>query len=92
MSNAFDLKTQLIEEKKIEQQMEKHRLRDAFLRDLLQNNHFYVFLITGFVTLSAVIVSCTSKDMEFIKEFWKIVIPIITAYMGYAIGDRKGKK
>ena len=91
MSDGFDLEPKSIDFAKLDADLTRAKLRDAFFRDLLHNNHFYVFVLTIIVTATAAFVSLKSTDIEFVKELWKIVIPVITAYMGYAIGDRRRK-
>jgi hypothetical protein len=90
VSSGFDGNQRTIESQKLDYQMERHRLRNAFLRELSRNNHFYVFVLALLFCVSAVWVATQSEDKEFIREYLKTVVPVITLYIGYAIGgDRK---
>ena len=87
MADSFDLEIKSLE---VKQQHNIAKLKDAFRRDLLQNNHFYVFTITVLIALSTIGVAIFSTDTEFRKYYCGITIPLITTYMGYAIGGRRG--
>ncbi len=52
---------------------------------------FLVFIIVLCVLFAGINFIDDKKTFEDIKSFWQILIPIITTYIGYAIGSGKNK-
>ena len=52
--------------------------------------HFFVFLITLLIITSGFVFMLRDGALkEDIIDYWKLILPIVTTYIGYAIG--KGK-
>lgn len=52
---------------------------------------FLVFIITLFIASSGFYYMASHTKSEEIIEYWKLIIPVVTTYMGYAIGKSKSK-
>lgn len=64
-------------------------LKKKWLETLFSAN-FLVFLVTIFVIASGFVYMCVDGVMKTdIVEYWKLILPVVTTYIGYAIG--KGK-
>ena len=63
--------------------------REKLLTQLFSVN-FLVFVITAMVIISGFIfMTKESASFENIKNYWQLILPLVTTYIGYAIG--KGK-
>ncbi len=74
---------------KIEAELEHKRLSKEFKEQILSklfSSQFFVFLITAAVIASGLIFIQKTTELEKIIEYWKIILPLITTYIGYAIG------
>lgn len=40
------------------------------------------------MVVAGVILLCGARKFEEIAEYWKWIVPIVTTYIGYAIGDK----
>lgn len=92
--NGLDSGHYEVHKKKIEIEHENKKLSNEVVLSLVTNIfsiHFFVFLIVIVVTFSGY--SMLQKESDFSKtlEFWKVIIPVITTYMGYAIGRKTSK-
>lgn len=80
------------QERKLKPEIEALKIKSEFWHNILSKhifcNHFYVFFITAVVALSGVMFSILSNSSKDINEYWKIIMPIITTYMGFAIGKK----
>jgi hypothetical protein len=64
-------------------------VKAKWLEQLFSSN-FLVFIITLIVIISGfVFMSRDNADIKNIIEYWQLILPLVTTYMGYAIG--KGK-
>ena len=58
--------------------------------DMLFSANFLVFLITVFVIISGFLFMSREDAIKAdIIDYWKLILPVVTTYIGYAIG--KGK-
>ena len=83
-----------VHKKKIEIDHENKKLSNEVLLSLVSNVfsiHFFVFLIVIIVTLSGYSMLQNESDFSKVIDFWQIIIPVITTYMGYAIGRKSSK-
>lgn len=88
--NAFNQNPQ-IEEKKLQNEHEKEVLKHDFLKHILSNSTF-VFVIVVVVTIAALIVTFTEEDTDKTIKVWGVLSPIISTYLGYAIGGGGSKE
>lgn len=67
---------------------DKNKLElNAKLIDHLFSAHFLVFIVTLFVIASGFLyMRMDGLQKGDILDYWKIIIPVITTYIGYAIG------
>ncbi|MFQ2078971.1 hypothetical protein ACK33T_19140 [Aeromonas veronii] len=80
-----------VHKKKIEIEHENKKLNNEFWLSLVNNIfsiHFFVFIIVIFVAFSGYNMIQKESDFSKVIEFWKVIIPVITTYMGYAIGRK----
>jgi len=83
-----------VHKKKMEFEHENKKLTKEVLLSIVENIfsiHFFVFLIVILIAYSGY--SMLEKESDFAKtlEFWKVIMPVITTYMGYAIGRKSSK-
>jgi hypothetical protein len=54
--------------------------------------NFFAYTLVSLVVIAGII--CIVKVKEFDKwiEFWKVIIPVITTYIGFAIGKQSKKE
>ena len=74
---------------KIEAELENKRMQKEFKENLLSkvfSSHFLVFLITAAVVLSGLLFMDKTAEFEKIIEYWKAILPLLTTYIGFAIG------
>jgi hypothetical protein len=64
--------------------------RENVIASLLSAN-FLVFLITLFVLVAGFVIMIKTNEFEKIIDFWKVILPLITTYVGYAIGKGKSE-
>ena len=61
-------------------------VKEKWLEKLFSPN-FLVFIITSLVVISGLIfMSKEGIELSNIMEFWKLILPVVTTYIGYAIG------
>lgn len=64
-------------------------IREKWLEQLFSAN-FLVFFVTVLVVISGFIfMSRDNANIDNILNFWRMILPVVTTYIGYAIG--KGK-
>jgi len=87
-----------IDKEQVKVQLDYHKetnrlhleLKEKWLEKLFSPN-FLVFLVTILVILSGFIfMAVEGIEKSDILDYWKLIIPVITTYIGYAIG--KGKQ
>ena len=62
------------------------------LFDHLLSANFFVFLIIVLIVLSGILfMNRENSKFDEIITFWQLIIPVVTTYIGYAIGKGKGK-
>jgi hypothetical protein len=63
------------------------------LTEQLFSANFLVFIVTVLVIISGLIFMSKEKsDFEGIFKFWQLILPVVTTYIGYAIGKGKSKE
>jgi hypothetical protein len=60
------------------------------LADRLLSAPFLAFFLVLLVVAAGLWFVGTKSDVKDIMEFWKLILPVVTLYVGYAIG--KGKE
>jgi amino acid transporter len=83
-----------VHKKKIEIDHENKKLTKEILLSVVDNLfsiHFLVFVIVMLISYSGYAMLQKESDFNKVIEFWKVIIPVITTYMGYAIGKKTGK-
>jgi hypothetical protein len=65
--------------------------KDKLMEQLFSAN-FLVFIVTVLVIVSGFIFMAKDKtDFDSIFKFWQLILPVVTTYIGYAIGKGKLK-
>ncbi|XDF80126.1 hypothetical protein AAFX60_017255 [Aliivibrio fischeri] len=65
--------------------------KDKLMEKLFSPN-FLVFIVTILVIISGFIfMAKESSSFDGIFKFWQLILPIVTTYIGYAIGKGKQK-
>jgi hypothetical protein len=59
--------------------------------DNLFSANFLVFIITCLIVASGFIYMGKAKSLAEVIEYWKLILPIVSTYIGYAIGKSKNK-
>jgi len=54
--------------------------------DKIFSASFFVFIITVLVVASGFVFMNKNQTVNDILEYWKLIVPVVTTYMGYAIG------
>ena len=78
---------------RIEAELEGKRMKKEFNENLLAkvfSSHFFVFLVTSAVVVSGLMFMQKTNELEKVIEYWKVILPLVTTYIGYAIGRGKG--
>ena len=83
-SNSFEPSPKL-QQKRLENESEKTRLRHDLLKHLF-SNHTFAFILVLIVCGSGLIVAARWQKLDEIKAFWQVIIPLISTYIGFAIG------
>ena len=65
----------------------KDKILDSFF-----SAHFFVFLIIVLIISSGFIFISKVDDTKSIIEYWKVILPVITTYIGFAIGRKSSAK
>jgi hypothetical protein len=85
--------TQLkIETAHIEADLAHKKMRKEFNENILGklfSSHFFVFLVTAAVVASGLMFMQKTAELEKIIDYWKVILPLVTTYIGYAIGRGK---
>jgi len=76
----------------IERERNNYSLKKEVICRLITPS-FYAFVLLLSIIIGTVIISW-KMDYAQITDFWKIIVPVITTYLGYAIGksDRSGNQ
>lgn len=91
MSNQFDPKTSVqVAKRQLENDSERHRLKHEIIKRFV-SQEFFGFLVILIMVIAGLIVSMRWSDIEVIKGFWTIITPLISAYIGYAIGRKSSE-
>jgi len=65
-------------------------VKEKILENLFSAN-FLVFIVTFTVIISGLIFMSRDKvEISNIIEYWQLILPVVTTYIGYAIGKGKG--
>jgi hypothetical protein len=65
--------------------------KDKLMEQLFSAN-FLVFIVTVLVIVSGFIfMSKDNTSFDSIFKFWQLILPVVTTYIGYAIGKGKQK-
>jgi hypothetical protein len=76
----------------IEADLAKRKLDKEFHENVLSklfSSNFLVFLVTVAVIASGLIFMQKTSELEKIIDYWKVILPLVTTYIGYAIGRGK---
>lgn len=69
---------------------EANRVSAAFKEKVLEqllSANFLVFIITAIVVASGFIfMTKDNAEISHIMDYWKLILPVVTTYIGYAIG------
>lgn len=71
--------------------IEKNKIKMEFREKILLNivsPQFLVFIVTLMVLISGFLFIYKFTEYDKVIEYWKIILPLITTYVGYAIGRR----
>jgi hypothetical protein len=61
-----------------------HKLLDRVL-----SSEFFTFFLVLLLTASGLAVTAVRTDLKDIIEYWKLILPIVTLYIGYAFGKKQ---
>jgi len=68
-----------------------NKIKEQWVEKLF-SPHFFVFIITIFIIASGFVVMIKDgSERADIVEYWKLILPVITTYIGYAIGKGKSE-
>ena len=84
MSNSLDPSSH-IAKKQLENESEKTRLRHDLLKHVF-SNHTFAFILIFIICVSGSVAAWRWDNWESIKSFWLIITPLISTYIGFAIG------
>lgn len=62
------------------------------LFDRLLSAPFFAFLLVLLVLLAGLWFQSSKSDTKEVMEFWKLILPVVTLYVGYAIGKGNDEK
>lgn len=68
-----------------------NKLKEQWVEKLF-SPHFFVFVITIFIIASGFVfmIRDDSEKVD-VVEYWKLILPVVTTYIGYAIGKGKSE-
>lgn len=70
------------------------KLNNEFWQNLTENllsANFLVFLVTCLVIASGFVFMFRTSLITEVIDYWKLILPVVTTYIGYAIGKYKPK-
>lgn len=79
---------------KLDFETNSKKLNNEFWENLTENifsSNFLVFIITCLVIASGFVFMNKSNAISEILDYWKLILPVVTTYIGYAIG-KTGRK
>jgi hypothetical protein len=74
---------------KLEFETNNKKLSNEFWQKIYENifsANFFVFLIVCAVLASGFVYMYRANTLAEIIEYWKLILPVVTTYIGYAIG------
>lgn len=88
--NGFDVEHARVQ---LNAEVENKRISAQFMGQVVQHlfsSNFLVFLVICAVIASGFVYMTHQQDSKDVFEYWRLLIPIITTYIGYAIGRSTG--
>lgn len=88
---SFIKKPQILSERQLG--LEKEKLSKEFRERLVSHlfsGTFLVFLLIAALVAAGICLLWSTREFGQVTEYWKWVIPLVTTYIGYAIGKRDG--
>lgn len=79
---------------KLEFETNSKKLSNEFWQNLTENlfsSGFLVFIVTCLVVASGFVYMNKANSLAETTEYWKLILPVVTTYIGYAIGKTKQK-
>ena len=79
---------------KFDHEANTKKLSNEFWKNFTENlfsSSFLVFLVTCLVIASGFVIIYKLNTLNEIIEYWKVVLPVVSTYIGYAIG-KTGQK
>jgi uncharacterized membrane protein len=73
---------------------DSQKLNNEFWQNFTENllsAHFLVFLVTCLVIVSGFVFMYRASSLADVIDYWKLILPVVTTYIGYAIGKYKPK-
>lgn len=71
-----------LEEKKLTKEFRERLISYIF------SGTFLVFLLVASLIAAGISLLWSSRDFTQVSEFWKWIVPLVTTYIGYAIGKQ----
>ncbi|MEH8141110.1 hypothetical protein Q7I15_10670 [Aeromonas veronii] len=71
-----------LEEKKLTKEFHERIVSHLF------SGAFLVFILIAALVIAGIFLLWSARTFEQVSEYWKWVVPLITTYIGYAIGKR----
>ncbi|QQE88868.1 hypothetical protein [Azotobacter chroococcum] len=78
----------------LEYETNSKKLSNEFWQSLTENlfsSNFLVFIVTCIVISSGFVYMGKTSSQTEILDYWKLILPVVTTYIGYAIGKSKSK-
>ena len=85
MSNNSLDQSAKIQQKKLDNESEQNRLKHDLYKHLYSPQTF-AFLLILLIVVAGLVVAARWNDVNEVKSFWSIITPLVSTYIGFAIG------